>query len=154
MRSRVLAYAFGATVLASAACAAPLQKIPYVLPPGAAVDVLDGAVRAACAKDLRSFCAVAQPAGRVEDCVARHMTVLQPACRAAIEQTGLAASSGKNGQLACSAHRRCVHEVTLSCPGAPAKHGSMAECLDQPSADLHPAGRSTAESPGTRQPSL
>jgi hypothetical protein len=144
-----------AMLLADAGWAEPLQKIPYVLRPGPPREAPDGAVRAACAKDFRTFCGNVQPGGgRIGDCIAAHLDALEPTCRAAIGGSGLAVNSGKGGEPTRSAQWPCVQDAKSFCPKVPPEQAPIIRCLEQHLGELQPTCQSTVESARMRQRSL
>ena len=136
-----------AAALAAAAGAEPLQKVPYVLRPGPPQETPDGEIRAACAKDFRALCANVQPGnGRVRECIASHMEVLAPDCRAAIDRSGLATTAGKYGQPVRSAQWSCVQDAKQFCANVPPGAGRVVQCLQAHLPQLQPACQSSLQS--------
>jgi cysteine rich repeat protein len=136
-----------AMTVASTVGAEPLQKIPYVLRPGPPQETPDGEIRAACAKDFRALCANVQPGnGRVRDCIATHIDVLAPDCRAAINRRGLAAAAGKQGEPVRSAQWSCVQDAKLFCANVPPGPGRVVKCLEEHLVQLKPACQSSLQS--------
>jgi hypothetical protein len=132
--------------LAAAVDAEPLQKVPYVLRPGPPQDTPDGEIRAACAKDFRALCANVQPGeGRVRDCIATHIGVLAPECRAAIERNGLATTAGKDGEPVRSAQWSCVQDAKQFCANVPPGRGRVVQCLQEHLVELQPACQSSLQ---------
>lgn len=137
----------GAVSLAGAVGGEPLEKIPYVLRPGPPQETPDGEIRAACAKDFRALCANVQPGnGRVRDCIATHIDVLAPNCRAAIDRSGLATTAGKQGQPVRSADWSCVRDAKLFCANVPPGPGRVLQCLQEHLVQLQPACQASLQS--------
>jgi len=147
--------AAAAVALTAAVSAEQLQKVPYVLRPGPPQDTPDGEIRAACAKDFRALCANVQPGnGRVRDCIATHIGVLAPDCRAAINRNGLATSAGKEGEPVRSAQWSCVKDAKLFCADVPPGPGRVVRCLQEHLVELQPACQSSLQSTKGRPRSL
>lgn len=83
------------------------------------------------------------------------MDALEPACRAALGRSGLAANSGKGGEIAYNAQWPCVQDAKLFCPQVPPEQTPpIIQCLEQHLGELQPSCQSTVELARTRQRSL